>query len=142
MPLRLSIARLMAVISFVAFSLAALSHPGPLWASAAFSLALVSVAAAAAGALARHGNDRLPWAAFALAGGASLVLRLLAHDAVGSLNGLPRPLLYRLQDAIHPMTLGGQPYIDYSHTCLSLDSLLLGLAAALLARLVAGRGTS
>jgi hypothetical protein len=135
--LRVTIAQLMAVILFVGFGFAALRNANPFWASAAFSLAIVSISVAAVGALARKGEARMPWAGFAITGGACLVIRLLTHDTVGSMDGPPRLLLYRFQEYINPAATGGKELIAYTQTCLSLEAILLGLVGAILGHLVA-----
>ena len=134
---RVTIAQMMALVFFVGVGFAALRNATPLWASAAYSLAIVSVSVAIVGAHARKGRARTPWAGFAIAGGASLVIRLLTHETVGSMNGPPRPLLYRLQGYINPMATGGGALIAYTQTCLALEAILLGLVGAVLGYLVA-----
>ena len=65
--LRFSIAQLMAVILYVGFAFAALRNANDIWASATFSLAVVLVAVACAGAYARREKGYVSWAGFATA---------------------------------------------------------------------------
>lgn len=141
---RTTIATSMALVSFVAFGLAALRGANEFWASAAFSLALVTVSVALVGALARKGRDRLAWAGFAATGSACLAVWLCTPDSVASLNGPPRPIAvwsFRLlQPHINPAASGGKPYIHYLQVGNSLGVILLATIGSLVSRLVARRG--
>ena len=80
--LRFTLAQLMAVVLFIGFGFAALRNANGLWASATFSLAILTVSVAVAGACSRQGRARMPWAGFAVAGGLSprdLALDLFHH---------------------------------------------------------------
>jgi glycerol uptake facilitator-like aquaporin len=135
-PLRLTIARLMGIIFLMGFSFAALRNADRAWASASFSLAIVSVSVALAGALSRKGGARAPWSGFAFAGGASLLIRVLTAETVGSQNGPPRPILFIFQEHINPQASGGLALIAYTQTCNSLEAILLGLVGAVAGLLV------
>ena len=135
--LRFTIAQSMAIVLYVGFGFAALRNADAFWASATFSLAIISVSVALAGAFARKKEARMSWAGFAFAGGACLVIWLSTSQTVGSLNGPPQPLLYSFQPFINPMASGGRAFIAYTQICHSLDVILLGLVGAALSRLVA-----
>jgi hypothetical protein len=135
--LRFSIAQLMAVVILVAFGFAALRNANALWAGATFSLAIISVSVAFAGACARKEKARMPWVGFATAGGIRLVIWLSTPATVGSLNGPPRPLLYGLQGYLNPSASGSGPFIAYVQISNSLDVIFLGLLGAVLCRLLA-----
>ncbi len=137
--MRFTLAQLMAVVFYCGLGFAALRNADRFWASAMFSVAIVSVAVAAAAALAGKGRARTAWAAFALAGGARLVIWLSTFTTVGFLDGPPRALLHGYQAYLSPMAAGGAPYIAYTQICNSLDVIILGLSAAIVASLVAGR---
>ena len=68
------------------------------------------------GALARDGQDRLPWAGFAATGSIGLALCLAGLQAVGGLAGPPQLLaawvFHLLLPYINPTVKGGQPYIN------------------------------
>jgi hypothetical protein len=137
--LRFTIAGLMAIVLYVGFGFAALRNADAFWASATFSLAIISESVALAGAFARKKEERMSWAAFAIAGGASLIIWLSTSQTVGSLDGPPRPLLYSFQRFINPMASGGGALIAYTQVSNSLDVILVGLVAAGLSRLVAAK---
>ena len=135
--LRFSIAQLMAVIFYFGFGFAALRNGGPIWASATFDVAIISVATAVVAAYAHKGEGRMSWAGFATAGGIRLAIWILASAAVGSLHGPPPPLLYQFQDDINPMASGGRPLINYAQICAALDVILVGLAGGLVGHFIA-----
>jgi hypothetical protein len=134
---RFTIAQLMLVVFYCAFGFAALRNATTLWASASFSLAIISVSVAFVGACARKKKDRMSWAGFATAGAARLVTWLVAALPAGSWPVLPQPLLYGFRPYINPAASGGAPFIAYVQTCYSLDVILLGLVAAALGHFVA-----
>lgn len=135
--LRLTIAQLMSVIFFVGFGVAALRNANEFWASATFSLAIVTVSVTVAGASARQGGARMPWVGFAVAGGSYLVIWLLAGKDTGFIYGSPRSLLHALRPYINPEASGGAELIAYVQTCRSLEAGLLGLIGAILSCLAA-----
>jgi hypothetical protein len=135
--LRFTLTQLMAVVLSSGLGFAALRNADAFWASATFSLAIVSVSVATAAACARNEKGRTPWAGFAIAGGARLVIWLLSSRTVGSLDGPPRPLLYQFQAYINPMASGGVKYIAYTQICNSLDVMLVGLVAAAISHFIA-----
>ena len=81
--LRFTLAQLMAVVLLIGFGFAALRNANGLWASATFSLAILTVSVAVAGACSRQGRARTPWAGFAVAGGLTLVFWLSTSSTIG-----------------------------------------------------------
>ncbi len=77
-----------------------------------FSLAILTVSVAMAGACSRQGAARMPWAGFAVAGGLTLVIWLSTSSTIGYVNGPPYPMLYSLQSSINPRASGGGPFIS------------------------------
>jgi hypothetical protein len=138
--LRFTLAQLMAIVLFIAFGFAALRNAGALWASAAFSLAILAVSVALAGACSREAAARMPWAGFAIAGGLRLVIWLSTSSTIGHLNGPPAALLYQLQPYINPEGSGGIPLIAYTQVANSLDVVLLGCLGAIMGRFLAANG--
>ncbi len=130
--LRFSIAQLMAIILYAGFAFAALRNANAIWASATFSVAVVLVSVACAGAYTRKGTDRTSWTGFAAAGGIRLVVWLLSTDTI---NGPPRPLLYLLRAYIDY----SGPYYLYIQVCNSLDIILLGMVGAAIGHFVAAK---
>jgi hypothetical protein len=81
--LRFTLARLMGIVFYLAFGFAALRNADELWASAAYTLAIVSVASSLVGALARSGGARTPWVGFTVFGWVYLlVVHLRPGDPV------------------------------------------------------------
>jgi hypothetical protein len=138
--LRFTLAQLMAVVLLIGFGFAALRNANGLWASATFSLAILTVSVAVAGACSREGRARMPWAGFAVAGGLSLVIWLSTPSTIGYVNGPPYPMLYRLQSYLNPGASGGGPFIAYTQISHSLDVVLLGCLGAIMGRLLAAKG--
>jgi hypothetical protein len=134
--LRFTLAQLMGIVLYLGFGFAALRNADAFWASATFSLAIISVSVALVGAYARKKEARPPWAGFATAGGACLVIWLLTPQTTGSVNGPPQPILFQLQPYINPTAAGGSTLIAYLQICHSLDAILLGLVGAALGHLV------
>jgi hypothetical protein len=132
---RLSIAKLMAVVLFFGFGFAALRNANTFWASAAFTIAIISVSMACVR------RDRASWAGFAAAGGASLVIWLTLSQTVGDLNGHPRQLFAWLLGYYHPYinpkATGGADLIAYRQVSHALEVVVLGLVGSVLARVVA-----
>jgi hypothetical protein len=135
--LRVTLGQLMLVVLFFGFGLAALRNANGFWASAAFSVAVISVSVALTGAFARKDRRRFSCAGFPAAGGARLVIWLLTPETVGKLNGPPRAILHQLQSSINPAASGGRIYIAFAQICNSLDVIILGLVAAVISQLVA-----
>ena len=128
--LRVTIAQLMAIVLYVGFGFAALRNADAYWASATFSVAIIAVSVALAGALTRKREARMSWAAFGIAGGAYLFIWLSTSQTVGFINGPPQPLLYAFQRFINPTASGGRDFIAYTQICNSLNVILLGLVGA------------
>ena len=134
---RATIAQLMAIVVYIGFGLAALRNADAIWASATFSVAIIAVSVALAGALTRKREARMSWAAFGIAGGAYLLIWLSTSQTVGFINGPPQPLLYAFRRFINPTASGGVDFIAYTQICNSLTVILLGLVGAVMGRLVA-----
>jgi hypothetical protein len=138
--LRFTLAQLIAFVLFIGFGFAALRNADGLWASAAFSLAILTVSVALAGAWSREEATRMPWAGFAIAGGLRLLVWLLTSSTVGHLNGPPYPLVYRLGPYINPEAwVGGPLLIAYTQVSHSLDVILLGCFGAVIGRFLAAK---
>jgi hypothetical protein len=136
---RFTLAQLMAIVLYFGFGFAALRNADAVWASAAFSLAIISVSVALAGAVARNQEARMSWAGFATAGGVRLAIWISTPQTIAFLNGPPEPLLYNLQPYINPMANAGRPLIAYTQICHSLDVIVLGLVGAALGHLLAAK---
>jgi hypothetical protein len=137
--LRFTLAQLMAIVFYLGFGFAALRNANALWASATFSLAILTVAVALAGACSRKEWARMPWAGFAVAGGLCLVIWLSTSSTIGYLTGPPYPLLYGLRPYINPEASGGSPLIAYTQISHSFDVVLLGCLGAIMGRLLAAK---
>ena len=137
--LRFSIAQIMAVVLYLGFGFAALRNASAFWASATFSVAIVLVAVALAGACLGKEPGRMSWAAFAAAGGTRLGIWLFMPEHVGGVNGIPRALLHQLQSYLSPGSSGGTAYIAYTQTCNALDVILLGLVGAVLVQFIVAK---
>jgi hypothetical protein len=136
--LRFSIAQLMAVVLLIGFGFAALRNANDVWAGVTFGLAIVTVSMGLAGACSRQAGARMPWAGFGIAGGLRLVVWLSTSSIVGHLNGVPYPLLHRLQPYINTeASSSGSAFIAYTQIYHSLDVVLLGLLAAVLSYVLA-----
>jgi hypothetical protein len=135
--LRYTVAQLMAIVFYCGFGFAALRNANALWASATFSVAILTVSVALAGACARKNGARMPWAGFAFAGGLCLVIWLSTSSTIGYVNGPPYPLLYGLQPHINPEASAGRPFIAYTQISHSLDVVILGCLGAIIGRLLA-----
>jgi hypothetical protein len=109
---RVTIAASMAVVAFAALGVAALRGANASSAAATFTLAVLAVSAACAGALVRRGVARAPWAGFAASGLACLIIWLWAGEAVGYVHGTPRLLAFwglrYLRPCINPEANGGK----------------------------------
>jgi hypothetical protein len=135
--LRFTLAQLMAVVLYIGFGIVALRNASACWASATFNLAIISVSVAAAAAYTRSEKGPMFWAGFATAGGARLVIWLLSSQTVGSLNGPPRPLIYKCKSYTNPLVSGREPYIAFTQTLRYLYIIFLGLFAAAIRHFVA-----
>ena len=138
--LRFTIAQLMVLVFFVGVGFAALRNSNAFWASAMFTVAVITVSIALAVAAHSKGKARVAWAGYAVAGWACLVIWLATQNTVGFVSGPPRMLVYwellRLQPSIQPMASGGEPFIAYAQISHSLEVIFLGLAGAVLGRLL------
>jgi hypothetical protein len=144
---RLTIAQLMIVILLVGFGFAALRNANQFWASATYTLAIISILVALLCAFARKGKARMTWAGLAVFGWAYLLIDLLPDRSVGSLGAgpIPWPSLIiewgtaQLQPFIHPLAPGTYDWAYYDQVSHSLGIILFGLIGAVIGRLVATR---
>jgi hypothetical protein len=110
----LTITQLMTLILLVGFGFAALRNANPLWASATYTIAIISILAALLFAFANKGTARMTWAGFSVFGWAYLLIDLLPDRSVGSFGSGPIPwpsLMIEwgtayLQSYIHPLAPG------------------------------------
>jgi hypothetical protein len=135
--LRFSIAQLMAVVFYFGIGFAALRNGGAIWASATFSVAIISFSVALIGACSHKGKARMSWGGFAIAAGVALTIWIITPHGVGSSQGPPRPLLFHLQPYVNPGAAGGSEFIYFSQIAKSLDIILLGLVGALVGHFLA-----
>jgi hypothetical protein len=98
--LRFTLAQSMAVVLFIGFGFAALRNADALWASAAFSLAILTVSVALAGACSRREAARMPWAGFAVAGGLRLVIWLSTSSTIGYMERATPPVALQVATAL------------------------------------------
>ncbi len=137
--IKTSIGRVMILVSYLAFGLAALRNADGMWASLTFTVAILAVCTSTLGAFAR--KDRIPWAGFALSAWTSLLIWLLLGQSVGDLNGHPIPFFSRLASRFHehinPKASGGGDLIAYRQVSQALEVVVVGFIGSLLARFVA-----
>ncbi len=138
--LRFTIAQLMVLVFFVGVGFAALRNANEFWASAMFTVAIITVSIALAVAALSKGKARVAWAGYAVTGWACLIIWLATPNTVGYWSGPPRMLvywgLYHLQASIQPMASGAAPFIFYAQISHSLEVIFLGLAGAVVGRLL------
>ena len=79
---RLTIAQLMTIILFLGVAFAALRNANEFWASATYTLAVITVSTALVGAIARKGKSRMTWIGFAVFGWACLIIGLFSSSLV------------------------------------------------------------
>jgi hypothetical protein len=136
--LRFTIAQLMGIVILIGLGFAALRNANEIWASATFSVAIVSVSVAIAGAWSRNAGARMPWAGFGIAGGLCLVIWLWTYSQVDHSYGPPYyPLIHRLQPYINPQASAGPEIVAYTRIAHSLDVVLLGWVGAVFGRFLA-----
>ena len=152
---RFTITQLMAVVLYVGLGFAALRNADEFWASATFTLAVVTISAAGVGATARKGRARTPWIGFMIFGWAYLLIDLLPSRPNGSFadGPIPQPLLLiesvieMLQSYINSSamklapipTRGGLSLYPYDQISHSLGIIVFGLIGAVLGRFIAGK---
>ena len=144
---RLTIAKLMTLILLVGFGFAALRNANEYWASATFTLAVISILAALLCAFARKGKARMTSAGFAVFGFAYVLIDVLPDLGGGNLGVGPvrSPNLITgvgaavLQPYIHPLAPGVFDQVQFYLVSRSLVIILFGLVGAIIARLVAPR---
>jgi hypothetical protein len=137
----------MVIVLYLGFGFAALRNADEFWASAAYTLAIILIAGALVGALARRGRSRTPWVGFALFGWTYLVIFHLPAWPVSGVGfgPIPRPLLLvewgtaYLQPFIMPLppAYPGRFLVPYEQVSQSLGIVLFGLIGAVMGRLVA-----
>ena len=142
---RITIAQTMAIVLYIGFSFAALRNADDFWASATFTVAIITVSAALVGAFARTGKARMTWTGFAVFGWACVIVGL-SPIRTGIVIGTPLQLtprllmtwgFSRLRQHIQPTPPNVEfitAYVQVSH---SLEIMLLGLVGAVLGRLLA-----
>jgi hypothetical protein len=144
---RFTIAQLMTLILVVGVGFAALRNANQLWASATYTIAIISILAALLFAFANKGTARMTSAGFAVFGWAYLFIDLLPDRSVGSLGAGPIqwPLLMiesgaaHLQPYIHPLNPATNDWVQYEQVSHSFGIILFGLVGAVIGRLVAPR---
>jgi hypothetical protein len=132
--LRFTLAQLMLLVLIIGFGFAALQNANALWASVTFGVAVVSVAVALAGACSRTPAARMPWAAFAAAGGLSLVFWLVTSANMVYVDELS--LFVSLQPFLNRQLGSGVTFVAYAQVSHSLDALLLGGLGAIVGQLL------
>ena len=137
--LRFTLAQLMAIVFYFGFGFAALRNANALWSSATFSLAILTVSVAFAGACSRKEAARMPWAGFAAGGGLWLVVWLSTPSTIGHVNGPPYPLVYVLRPYLNPGASAGGPFIAFAQIAHSLNVMLLGCFGAVMGHLLAAK---
>jgi MFS family permease len=135
----------MAIVIYVGFGFAALRNANDLWATSAYTLAILAVSAAVVGAVARKGRARMTWLGFAVFGGASLLIWLSTCETIDhSWNGPPAPVmtwgLRSLELHINQnIPVGHENSMNFIQVCHSLEVILFGLVGAAMGRLVAAK---
>jgi hypothetical protein len=147
--LRVTIAQLMTLIVFVAFGFAALRNSDGLWATATYTLAVISILTAILLVCARKGKARFTALGFAVFGCAYYWIDLLPDRGVGSLGAGPVPwpkLIIQwgagiLQPYVHPIP-SSRPFdwVQYDQVSHSLGIIVFGLFGAVVGRIVARTG--
>ena len=144
---RSTIAQLMTLILLIGFGFAALRNANDYWASATFTLAMISILVAPLGAFARKGKARITWAGFAVFGWAYLLVDLLPDRSPRTFGIAPIPWPGLIIDAgaallqpyIHPWVPGVSDWLEYDQVSHSLGIMLFGLVGAVIGRYVASR---
>ena len=144
---RFTIAQLMTLILLVGFGFAALRNANQLWASATYTIAIISILAALLFAFANKGKARMTSAGFAVFGWAYLLISLFPDRRFGSLGSVAIPLpnliiewaTAYLQPYIHPLNPATSDWLQYKQVSHSLGIILFGLIGAVIGRLVAPR---
>ena len=144
---RLTIAQLMTFIFFVGFGFAALRNANDLWASATFTLAMISILVAPLFAFARKGKARMTWAGFAVFGWCYFLIDLLPDRSPGTFGVQPIPWPSLIIDAVAPLLqpyihpwVPGAGWVEYYQVSDSLGIILFGFVGAAIGRFVASRG--
>ena len=134
--LRVTIAQLMAFVFYFGFGFAALRNANPMWASATFSLAILAVSVALAGACSmKEGRACLGRDSPSLAVSPCDLALDIFDDRLRERSALS--LALRLQPYINPEASGGRPFIAYTQISHALDVILLGCLGAIIGRLLA-----
>ncbi len=139
---RFTIAGLMGIVLLVAIAFAALRTASVFWASAMFSIAIVSVSVALVRTLVLQGKTRMPWGCYAALGLVSLLLWFWV-EPLNIVTAPPHLLvswaLQALMPYVNPTAVaGGEAYVCYQQICSSLEVIVLGLVGAIIGRLIAG----
>jgi hypothetical protein len=107
--LRFTLAQLMGIVIYLGFGFAALRNADAMWASAAYTLAIILIAASLVGALALSGRARTPWLGFAVFGWTYL---LIVHLPAWETGGLGFGPIWKPPLLIEWATARLQPYIN------------------------------
>jgi hypothetical protein len=141
--LRFTLAQLMAIVLYVGFGFAALRNADEIWASTAFTLAVLMMSVAPLGALARKGRARMAWAGFAVFGWSRFLVGALPLTTSSVFGPISSPGLLSEQGFTHVLpylfTPAGGFSSDHTQVFLSLDIILFGLVGALVGRIMAGK---
>jgi hypothetical protein len=145
--IRFTIAQLMAAVLVFAFCFAALTNANAFWGSAAYTLAIVMLAAAVVGAIARKGRRRINFAAFAVFGWTYLLVSRLPSDLqhIGEGLGPAHAPILLFESAIEAFALFFYPagrgstwehFVQVSH---SIGIILFASVGAVLGHLLAAK---
>jgi hypothetical protein len=131
----------MALILFLGFGFAALRNADEFWASATYTLAIISILVALLGAFARKGKARMTWAGTAVFGWVYFLIHLLPDRRIGGLGTGPIPWPSLLSEwgaaQLVPHVSPGTNWLEYDQVSHSLGIIVFGLVGAVLGRLLA-----
>jgi hypothetical protein len=149
---RFSLAQLMAIVLYFGFAFAALRNADRIWASATFTLSIMTISTALVGAFVRRGPARPAWIGFAVFGWTYLSIGMVPPRASGGLGIGPLPWppnliewgIASLQPYLRPvssaqMFMSGSLLTPYEQVGNSLGIVLFGLVGAVAGRLLAVR---
>ena len=144
---RLTIAQLMVLILYVGLCLVALRNANVFWASATYTLAVLTVSAALVGAIARKGKDRMIWTGVAVFGWAYLLVSRLPDMNTPMVGRQPGPYLLIEWGATQlvPYIYGSGTVINwpqYDQVSQSIGIVLFGLVGAVAGHLLAVKDDS
>lgn len=150
--LRFTLAQLLGFVFYLGLGFAALRNADGLWASATFTLSIVTISTALAGAFVRRGRARPAWIGFAVFGWTYLLIGIIPPRASGGLGFGPLPWppnliewgMASLQPYLKPvpaaqMFMSGSLLTPYEQVGHSLGVVLFGSVGAFVGRLLAMR---